>query len=124
MLRFVCMPCLQDCAGLNGLSQAVLAILPVLPYFSPPACKRFTQSTPDALQVVENARIIFIATKPQYVKAVLAEVKHLLTPEHIIVSIAAGVPLSAIKVCRKPFLYKPFPRHLCLRNAVGGGALA
>ena len=49
-------------------------------------------------QVVEHARIIFIATKPQYVKVVLEEVKDLLTPEHVIVSIAAGVPLSQLKV--------------------------
>lgn len=47
-------------------------------------------------EVVEKARIIFIAVKPQYVKVVLSEVKSLLTPDHVIVSIAAGVPLSTL----------------------------
>lgn len=52
-------------------------------------------------QVVKNSKIIFIATKPQYVKVVLAEVKDILTPEHIIVSIAAGVPIAALKVRKR-----------------------
>ena len=39
-----------------------------------------------------------IAVKPQYVGTVLEEIKDILTDEHIIVSIAAGIPLSAMKV--------------------------
>ena len=49
-------------------------------------------------EVVEKGRIIFIAVKPQYVKTVLEEVRPQLTPEHVIVSIAAGVPLQVLKV--------------------------
>lgn len=52
-------------------------------------------------EVVEKGRIIFIAVKPQYVKVVLEEVASQLTPDHVIVSIAAGVPLAVLKV-REP----------------------
>lgn len=51
----------------------------------------------DSAEVVSKGRIIFIAVKPQYVKVVLQEVKSQLTPEHVIVSIAAGVPLAVLK---------------------------
>ena len=50
------------------------------------------------MQVVRNSRIVFICVKPQYVKVVLEEVRDLLTDEHVLVSIAAGVPISALKV--------------------------
>ena len=43
-----------------------------------------------------------IAVKPQYVGTVLEEIKDILTDEHIIVSIAAGIPLSAMKVSLSP----------------------
>lgn len=70
-------------------------------------------------EVVEKARIIFIAVKPQYVKVVLAEVKHLLTPEHIVVSIAAGVPLSALKEAagEDAHLIRVMPNTPCLVGA-------
>ncbi len=48
--------------------------------------------------VVKSGRLIFIAVKPQYVKTVLEEVKGELTDDHVIVSIAAGVPLSVLMV--------------------------
>lgn len=53
--------------------------------------------------VVSSGRLIFIAVKPQYVKTVLEEVKGQLTDEHVIVSIAAGVPLAVLEV-RQPCL--------------------
>ena len=55
-----------------------------------------------ALQVAKNSQVIMIAVKPQYVGTVLEEIKDILTDEHIIVSIAAGVPLSAMKVSPSP----------------------
>ena len=42
--------------------------------------------------------MIFIAVKPQYVGIVLKEMKGQLNKDSIIVSIAAGVPLAAMKV--------------------------
>ena len=55
----------------------------------------------NAAQVVKNSRIVFICVKPQYVKVVLEEVRELLTNDHVIVSIAAGVPIAALKVLRR-----------------------
>lgn len=47
-----------------------------------------------SVEVVQNADIIFIAVKPQYVGSVLAEVRPSLQDHHIIVSIAAGVTVE------------------------------
>ena len=49
-------------------------------------------------QVAEHSDVIFIAVKPQYVGLVLKEMKGQLKKDTIIVSIAAGVPLAAMKV--------------------------
>ena len=43
-----------------------------------------------------DSDVIFIATKPNYVKDILAEIKDEITPEKLIVSIAAGVSTSSI----------------------------
>lgn len=50
------------------------------------------------LQVAENSDVIFIAVKPQYVSVVLKEIKSAVRKDTIIVSIAAGIPLVAMKV--------------------------
>lgn len=72
-----------------------------------------------SLDVVKNAKIIFIAVKPQYVRVVLEEVKHILTPEHVIVSIAAGVPLSQLKAAAgdDAHLIRVMPNTPCLVGA-------
>lgn len=49
------------------------------------------------LEVVQNSDIIFLAVKPQYVAVVLKEVRAALTPNQIIVSIAAGVTIQTLK---------------------------
>ena len=50
------------------------------------------------MQVAKNSEVIFLAVKPQYVATVLKEIKQHLTDQHIVVSIAAGIPLAAMKV--------------------------
>ena len=50
------------------------------------------------LQIAQNVDIIFISVKPQYVATVIREMKEHLTDRHIMVSIAAGIPLSVMKV--------------------------
>ncbi len=50
------------------------------------------------LQIAQNVDIIFISVKPQYVGTVIKEMKPHLTGKHIMVSIAAGIPLSVMKV--------------------------
>lgn len=49
-------------------------------------------------QVVANSDVIFVAVKPQYVSLVLTEVRPVLNPNSVIVSIAAGVTLETLKV--------------------------
>jgi pyrroline-5-carboxylate reductase len=48
--------------------------------------------------LVRNADVIFVAVKPQYARTVLAEVASVLTPQHVVVSIAAGVTLQTLQV--------------------------
>ena len=56
------------------------------------------------MQIAQNVDIIFISVKPQYVGVVIKEMKPHLTGKHIMVSIAAGIPLSVMKVCYHPNL--------------------
>ncbi len=46
------------------------------------------------VEVAQNSEVIFIAVKPQYVGDVLEEIKPYITEKHLIVSIAAGIPLE------------------------------
>lgn len=48
-------------------------------------------------EAIEFADTIIIAVKPHFVKSVLSEIKHLLNPGKIIVSIAAGITISEIE---------------------------
>jgi pyrroline-5-carboxylate reductase len=43
--------------------------------------------------VVKSATVVFLAVKPNHVQDVLAEVKPLFTEQHLLISIAAGVPI-------------------------------
>lgn len=47
--------------------------------------------------LVQNSEVIFIAVKPNQVEAVLKEIKDFITPEKLIVSVAAGVTIGFIK---------------------------
>lgn len=69
-----------------------------------------------AAQVAEKSDVIFIAVKPQYVGTVLKEMKGQLKKETIIVSIAAGVPLAAMKeaVGGEVKLIRVMPNTPCL----------
>lgn len=55
-----------------------------------------TAPSPHTPQVVQDADIIFIAVKPQYAATVLKEVRSVLAPTTVIVSIAAGVTVAAV----------------------------
>ena len=51
----------------------------------------------DNIIVAKNSDIIFLATKPHYIKEVLNEIKECLTKNKLIVSIAAGVSTKTIE---------------------------
>lgn len=68
------------------------------------------------VQVAEQSDVVFIAVKPQYVSVVLNEIKGSLKQDTIIVSIAAGVPLAAMKEATGPNtkLIRVMPNTPCL----------
>jgi len=48
----------------------------------------------NGIALAKNARLIFVAVKPYTVSKVLTEIRSVLDPSHIIVSIAAGITIS------------------------------
>jgi pyrroline-5-carboxylate reductase len=46
------------------------------------------------VQAAQNCDVLVVAVKPWLVATVLAEVAHVLTPSHTVVSVAAGVPIE------------------------------
>lgn len=55
------------------------------------------RTTPSNQEVLRSCSLIFFATKPHVLPAVLAEVAPVVTSEHILVSVAAGVSLSSLE---------------------------
>jgi pyrroline-5-carboxylate reductase len=53
--------------------------------------------TQDNIEVVRNSDIIVLAVKPQILKAVLSSIKDVITPDKMVISIAAGVKLETIE---------------------------
>ncbi|MBX3439969.1 MAG: pyrroline-5-carboxylate reductase [Planctomycetaceae bacterium] len=92
------------------------------------ALQRFEQETggttaPDNATVLGQSDVIVLAVKPQQIPAVLQELKDRMRPDHLIVSIAAGVTLRTLQSglgeqCR---VVRVMPNSPCL---VGAGASA
>jgi pyrroline-5-carboxylate reductase len=55
------------------------------------------RSTVSNVEVVKFASVVLLAVKPYQVADVLAEIKRHVTPNHLVISIAAGVPLTKIE---------------------------
>jgi pyrroline-5-carboxylate reductase len=53
--------------------------------------------TSDNVEVARSAHVILLAIKPQQMATVLEELKPYLSPEHLIISIAAGIKISFIE---------------------------
>lgn len=51
----------------------------------------------DNKELVKDSNVVFIAVKPNQVLGVLEEIKPVVTPEHLIVSIAAGITTSKLE---------------------------
>jgi pyrroline-5-carboxylate reductase len=54
------------------------------------------------LQVVRGATVLFLAVKPNQIAEVLAEIKNDFSDRHLLISIAAGVPLAKLEGGLKP----------------------
>lgn len=68
---------------------------------SPDAATKFASQTggtivSGAAAVLAESRLVFLATKPQHIAAVLAELKPIVTKDHLLVSIAAGVSIAKL----------------------------
>lgn len=60
------------------------------------------QTTHSNQEVLQTCSLVIFATKPHVLPGVLAEVASAVTPEHILVSVAAGVPLSTLEELLPP----------------------
>lgn len=49
-------------------------------------------------EVVNRSNVVIIAVKPQILKTVLTELSPLLTKDHLLVSIAAGITIESLQV--------------------------
>jgi len=49
------------------------------------------------VEVMQSAKVLFLAVKPDQVSGVLAEVREQFTGEHLLLSIAAGVPIAKLE---------------------------
>jgi len=75
------------------------------------------------LRVAGSARVLFLAVKPQQMSAVLAELREAVTADHLIVSIAAGVPLAKLSagLGPKPQFIRVMPNTPCLIGQSASG---
>jgi len=54
------------------------------------------RAVPNNLQVVQASEVVVLAVKPQMLAPLLAELRPVLTPRHLVVSIVAGVSLAQL----------------------------
>ena len=94
----------------------------------PAAGAKFVEQTRGRLvstsrEVARDSSVIFLAVKPQQMDQVFADLQEILRPEHLIVSIAAGIPLKTLAAGLGPQvrLIRVMPNTPCL---VGCGASA
>jgi pyrroline-5-carboxylate reductase len=77
------------------------------------------KATANNLEVVAASKLVVLAVKPQFMSALLADIKQQVTPDHLVVSIAAGVTLKQLadglgSQCR---LMRVMPNTPCLVGA-------
>ncbi len=81
------------------------------------------KTTQDNKEVTAGSDVIIVAVKPNIVGAVLEELKNDITPEHLVVSIAAGIPLNFMESslhegCR---VVRVMPNTPCLVGETAAG---
>lgn len=60
------------------------------------------RTTASNLEILQFARVLVLAVKPDQVSGVLAEVRRAFTAEHLLISIAAGVPTARLEAALPP----------------------
>lgn len=95
---------------------------------SPEALQRFNAATGGRIattqaELLQEARLIVLAVKPQHMQTLLTQIRDFVTPDHLIVSIAAGQSLTKMAADLPPGtrLIRVMPNTPCL---VGEGASA
>lgn len=91
-----------------------------------PARQKFAEltgakTTDDNQQLISSSEVLFLAVKPQVISDVLKPLKPLITPDHLIVSIAAGITLNTYQelLGKETRLIRVMPNTPC---QVGAGA--
>jgi pyrroline-5-carboxylate reductase len=55
------------------------------------------RTTASNVEVVQGSRILIVAVKPGHVAELLEEIRPFITPGHVVISIAAGVPIARLE---------------------------
>lgn len=94
----------------------------------PAAREQFQQQTQSAvtdnnLEVIENSEVIILAIKPQVIHDLLVEIQEAIKPEHLLVSIAAGVSIDDIQrnLGERRRVIRVMPNTPCLVGAMAAG---
>lgn len=94
----------------------------------PAARQQFAQETKSRAvetnsEVVASSQIVVLAVKPQQMSGVLAELKGKVTAQHLVISIAAGVPLKTLVagLGENTRLVRVMPNTPCLVGASASG---
>eukprot|EP00735_Rhodelphis_limneticus_P003969 TRINITY_DN15511_c0_g1::TRINITY_DN15511_c0_g1_i1::g.30446::m.30446 TRINITY_DN15511_c0_g1::TRINITY_DN15511_c0_g1_i1::g.30446 ORF type:complete len:272 (-),score=66.23,sp/Q9HH99/P5CR_METAC/46.49/5e-72,P5CR_dimer/PF14748.1/1e+04,P5CR_dimer/PF14748.1/2.2e-41,F420_oxidored/PF03807.12/1.1e-17,F420_oxidored/PF03807.12/1.2e+04,NAD_Gly3P_dh_N/PF01210.18/4.1e-05,PDH/PF02153.12/0.049,PDH/PF02153.12/9.4e+02 TRINITY_DN15511_c0_g1_i1:208-1023(-) len=73
--------------------------------------------------IVKNAEVIVLAVKPDVVSACLTPLKHLFTPNHLLISICAGVSIATLQgiLGSEHRITRVMPNTPCLVNECAAG---
>ncbi|MBI2549400.1 pyrroline-5-carboxylate reductase [Candidatus Woesearchaeota archaeon] len=88
--------------------------------------KTLIETTTDNKVVVIESDIVFLCVKPAMMKTVLAEIKERVTPHHLCISIAAGIPLKQLESWltssknQQPRVIRVMPNTPCLVGEMAG----
>jgi pyrroline-5-carboxylate reductase len=77
------------------------------------------RTVPSNAEVADASRILVLAVKPQQFRPVLEELRHTIGPQHLLISIAAGIPLATMTsiVGTSSRLVRVMPNTPCLVGA-------
>ena len=80
--------------------------------------------TSDNAEVLRRSEIVFLAFKPQNFPGAIADLAGEVRPDHIIVSILAGIPIGRIRECLPGRVFRVMPNTACLVGEMAGGFAA